>query len=444
MMQGSSTRLSSRPWTALLLAAGAAALFGCSGQSMSASTDELESSGADEQAGQRESAITGPEVFVSDFSAVVEISTNVGICSAVKISPNRYLTAAHCVSTTTTSLVMRPNADGTGGGNFTLTKLVIHPSYTRRAVFGPATQRWYDVAVFDIAQTNLNAQATLPGAAAVPVGTKGVVVGYGENDLNPGAFGRRQRADFTVFAPTSLTSNVHYFETQGTSTNNTEVGNGDSGGGFFQSVSSLTVRGIISYDSEAAYSAQDPSVNVSGFVRLGNILDWINDPQPDSTTALLVDQSPLKFMNPKSTGTAPLLQCISARGRGVANTDILLDECDGPNGDITRNPPGWRLSKVSTGVFNIINRFNGQCLSVANPATSPPANNTALVLANCDNATNPTQRWQFQTSPTLAIKNVNGGKCIGTDRGSVAQGTSVRLVSCGGGATPEQGWLWLH
>jgi hypothetical protein len=335
------------------------------------------------------------------FESVVQLTgTGIPGCTALKIGPTRFLTAAHCLdSATTGGLISTCNALD-AGFNFcsagTIANVFIHPSYAADPDASSETvaNHSYDVALIDTtAQTNIPvANGPYWGhisdgsiGAVGPHGGRGLFVGYGCNPITPSPSPYKQSAHFNA---TSLqvwqasgcdscggddfplyTRNILSIETGGAREGTCS---GDSGGPLFRYSSADGSYRVVGVSSVGVNDVASDNPVHAGFTRLNNVKGWLAAPHK------------LNVITPFELGF--LLNRAHRRCAAIADGGgTTLFECDG------RNQPNddqyWQLLQVpSTNFFQIRNVLHGTCLSAGTGSVN-------VTQASCTAGTN--THWAF-------------------------------------------------
>lgn len=401
----------------------AAALAACSGTDWQDADADYSADDEQLELGSLEQAITGgTEITNSDFASVVKFNAAVGSCTATKIgqtAPNgsfpngtsKFLTAAHCTSSTTTQVrITNLNNPPDNGTLFSVVanQTGRHPSFLFRGEPENSTaDSLYDVAVVTISNATTSIPtATLGGAATVANGVNLTGVGYGCNTSNPAIAGRKQKATFTTATPSAVQNGAHSIFDTG----NPSGCDGDSGGPLFNS------------SNQIVGSLRGGDGTITTWPRTGNVLDWINNPKAANDASLLADQQSIFLVHTKSDARGFCAVSSSTTSSTVAS---FLHECEAPNGSSNGRPGLRLLAAPQAGHFRIVNRFNGLCLT-----TSSDAEAAATVFTTCATTSGTTsnrQAWSFGSVTSVfhrIVKNFNSSKCLTTQGG----GSSLNAV----------------
>lgn len=294
-------------------------------------------------------------------------------CSGVKIGPNRYLTAAHCVDTWNgpfNGQVLITNHPTTTPGQLdshTVTQVYVHPTWVVKPTGGAYIGRPYDVAMFDVSQTN-----SIPALSAnnsPKINTSDITNGWWSRLVGYGS-GRKAWGDNV--ATNSTGDNFTQDEAASRWTSFFWAGNpggepGDSGAPVLNEGSGgWWVSGIV--------SGQGPTAGQSRMSRAEPLINWIKNPAARTIAA-------------GSTG-----YLINARGPHCAKSsgNDYVSQWACYHGTSSTDSQYWTLE--ASGVanrFRIKNGETGKCLAAEN-------NNDGghLRLQTCSSTSNG-QRWEF-------------------------------------------------
>ena len=427
---------------ALTVACLTGALWGCGASAEGWDADEQQ---GESDLGTIEQDISGGSL-TNSFGSVFKLFLGNGFCTASKIGPFKFMTAAHCFReagvnpATVTTLDVTSKGDGATsifhlavpGG------VQIHPSAVIQNTF-PQFDETYDVAVFTTTTSTTGDPMTISSAGenlSVPVSA--FSVGYGADALDPSHNGKKQSAFYNLNIKVPLTVKAEL----PLGAASPVTGSGDSGSPLLRA-SDFQILGVGSYGglggSVTNPNSQDRSI--SAFSRVANVVDWINDPTPTNTNAIFQQNAVVRFIHNKKNGSFPVGLCLTQRVNAIE-----LLPCRGPFGKEVSpsQAPGWMLlATPAAGHFAIVNReYFPLCLTTE----FSPANGSALAAGPCD-VNKPAQQWQFQlttASPfnTLRIKNKANGLCVGTG-GGLTSGTAVTQSTCVSGSTADSVQSWL-
>ena len=428
------------PYLRLVTGAGALfGLFGCAGEAPGADP-------AGEPAAELAQPISGGTLVQNSentdpsqpFGPVVRINAS---CTATQISSTRFITAAHCLSRTATSVSITNATDGISNPiTRTITRILRHPSWILASDFSTqqVNQGVFDLMLFDVSQAAPYPVLEQPSGQVLSSGIGNLLlVGYGCDLLNPGNEPKKQKATFTLGSAVNDMINTHYLA-EASPANSC---NGDSGGPLLRFL--FNQWNIVGVVSGAPY-----------FTRVGSVAEWIADP----VVNVFTDQSSGYFMNALVVGNTPAreVHCASIG----ANNDVNLNYCDTPNGTFTTNSapnaPGWRLLNSSiSGTFKIVSRANGMCMTrivdgnIRNAVAQPCVADTAAINSRYN------QSWTFSDAgvaptatvgtgaPTIhavTVINQRANECLSSTSGSV--GADVRLTPCDG--STGQKWVFTR
>lgn len=418
----------SRRWLATKKAASllAGALCACGA---AAEEDELLLAGED-ALGTAVQAITNGDLTGETFKAVVKIiEDETGQeCTATKIETNKFLTAAHCISSATGNVMgMIADDDGVTGevtldipaGGFRR-----HPSWDLRN--GSNIQDVYDVAVVTtttststipiIQNTTSQAPPTIPTIALT-------AIGYGcDNTSNDD--GQRQLGILDLGG-----GNDHVIRSSGPDA----TCSGDSGGPY------------LGTDGKIIGVVDAGNFGVSVFSRTGNIRAWINNPVPGNDSSLFGVGNTLFFMLRKAVSSVPSGLCM------VANSNVFqppnpvsvqIDRCSDGLGKITGKSSGWILlndSSTPANRFSLMNQATAGCLT-------PNGSSSGSVLRSvpCTSPIPSSQQWFFTVSSgSLRIKNQSSNLCISTANSGTSAGTNVVQATCDAGTATDSVLSWM-
>jgi pancreatic elastase II len=361
----------------------------------------------DEDLGTLESGIKGGTNVTSTgfpFDAVFRVQFGAfdGItCTATKIGPRKFLTAAHC------GLDMRANVENgeisltnanapTSAQRFNIQNLFVHPSWD--SVNDPNPRRdipdAYDVAVFIVTQDT-------PGnpvffcAPHIDPGRSARFIGFGRDvdrtpDLPAGE--RKQTATSTTATQgsASATSFTHNIITRG----GVAGDRGDSGGPLFIDLAAGSpLSGVL--------SKGDISIDETKFARTANTCLWIDNPHEMTATSVYANNSRGFLQN------AARRKC--ARSTGLSG-QAGLGHCDGRNQTSTSGDEQyWRLLSVSgTSFFRVQNTKTGLCMTTFSFGFDPVGE------ATCS-TTDEKQQWSFTASGVSglrAVRNRSFNRCL--------------------------------
>ena len=370
------------------------------------------------------------------YGSVVRISPPLGgpqagfpttSCSAAKIGPNRFLTAAHCTETWNGPFQGRilitnhPTNEAGALDSYTVTQVHAHPSWVIKPTGGAYIGRPYDVAMFDIQETTSSIPALFANNAP-KINSRDITDGWISRLVGYGS-GRKAWGDNTAvqltgdnFAQDEAASKWTSFFWAG------QPGGepGDSGAPVLNELTGgWWVSGIV--------SGQGPTAGQSRMSRAEPLINWINNPAPRSLTGgaggyLINARAPFCM---KQSGNDYVSQWACYEGTSTSDSQF------------------WSLQ--STGVanrFRIRNGSSGKCLGAENNL-----NNGHLRTYTCDTTnTNLSQQWDFvdrgaldQVSGDTAsgyrfyqIRNVQGPNklCLAPFNNTESQGQLMHYYTC--------------
>jgi hypothetical protein len=354
----------------------------------------------------------------SPYNAVVRIRNAGNSCTATKIGPKRFLTAAHCI--TELQLV--------SGEIFEMSNLLISDDLFFVTATGIWTHPFFehnpwpaqspDVAVFDVNANSAEDAATLSAIPTRAVSSSYVVdgalglqlVGYGVDSSDSTRFMKKQKASLT---PRSLYNYRTARPTRSAALSLSEytanviaegaggawMNGGDSGGPLLNT--SWDIVGVASFSS-------DEVPGYSFLARTHNVYEWIGNPQKNQfyTTnyGFLFNAGSNKCMGTSST---------------ASGASIWQKNCDARTSSRQR----WYLWDRGDGYFQLLNLATDptRCLSTAA--------NGGLTLAAC--TVDQTLHWKPVLSATGYYRWVNRvtGKCIG-NAGVHDESSLLKQVTC--------------
>lgn len=404
------------------------ALWGCGA---APELDDLSPEVEDEvELGTAEQSITGGVLTGDSFASTVKITQSGQSCSAFKLEgTNKFVTAAHCIISTTGSVSMIADDDGVSGA-VTLSipsgGIQIHPSFTLRN--GSNTQDVYDVAtITTTTATPAIFGLQIPANEAPPtLPISGTGIGYG-CDTTPGSTngGKRQFGQFDITG-----SGDHVIRSAGPDA----VCSGDSGGPVISNVDGR-VLGV----TDAA------GFGVSIWSRVASIRNWIVNPVPGNDPSLFANSNFLFFMHRKVVSGVPSGLCIAANSNVLnppSPVAVRLEKCSDPIGNITGKSTGWTsFGTTPSGRFVLLNRGTNLCLQPNGSSTG-----SVLQAVTC-NISSPTanQKWFYERSPggVLRIKNHSTNLCVSTASGGTSAGTNLVQATCDAGTTADSVLSWV-
>jgi len=414
-------------------------LLGCAGGPLDSETLDDTGVAADEQPITGGTLVTGPEnVDVTlPYGAVVRLNSS---CTATKIGARRFITATHCLSRTASSVRLTSALNGSSNEiSVGVVRILRHPSNTLGFVSDDIVDPGvYEVTLFDVDRdTSFPVLAQLTGQPVLFNTSNLTLAGYGCDEVSTTNDFLKQKGTFTVAQASSTTHDVHFLA-ENTPRNSCD---GDSGGPLFRFASSRwTIVGIVT--------------GSPFFTRLGNVYEWLVDPVEN----VFSNNSTGSFMNAKVFLGAQFkeVHCASQDLGG----DVLINHCDNPEGLFSgqNHLPGWRLianPAMGAGQFKIVNRNNGECMSVTtsgtNVTTRACAGNLSPLLTRQKESWSFVDRGQFGEPATtggtplrvFASVNLANQACLGTVNGSTAIGADVRVFPCNTSNT-DQNWVFTR
>ncbi|HEY3499693.1 MAG TPA: ricin-type beta-trefoil lectin domain protein [Polyangiaceae bacterium] len=347
-------------------------------------------------------------------------------CSAAKVGPTRYLTAAHCVDAWNANfnagvhISNHPTAPlDTRENEHTVVAVHSHPSWVIAQLAGDGFSlvgRYYDIALFDVEQTNSIPTLAVNGSPALyaPVVSTGLVsrlIGYGS--------GRKERGDndavnappaaFSVTHDPLVTRYTHFFWHD-----SPQSEPGDSGAPLLNHDGTRwRISGVVSGGL------------LAGYVKHGRTLpigSWIQNPSP----LALATGSRGYLINGRSPA------CLTQAG---PTGNSLQWACYLPQADDGQR---WTLQATSTAnAFQLKRGTSANCLGTASSAKGAMA-----VIQPCSTSTN--QRWEFRqrgaidtelgnTAPGYVyyeLRNVSTRFCLQPSGGSQTHGEFFVQSDC--------------
>jgi hypothetical protein len=352
-----------------------------------------------ESLGSTEKAITGGNLVVNNtypYSAVVKI----GGCTATKIGPRKFVTAAHCVAGWVVggNITMTNSLDGSSGtATVTVTTVDVHPTYElTEASYG---DRAYDIAVFSIHRDTVIPTINLLSLGDIPSGSSssGVTVGYGCDGAGSGNDGQKQSQIFFAASlqeylndgpgDASFKRGEYNFNLINRS-DSVALCPGDSGGPNLISVDGTwALAGVNSYYYGFPWSFQ---------ARIGHVTRWVQQPGKN----IFTDQSG-GFVVGKSGF------CLEAAGNFVRQ-----EYCDGRSQTV--DPQFFTLQDHGNGYFSMISGTS----QAGSPLCLVASGTTDLAMALC-NGVSTLKQWRFidRGDGTVSIQNLETRNCIQTSTG---------------------------
>jgi Trypsin len=202
-------------------------------------------------------AVTGGQPDGNRHPYVGLVTDQEQVCSGSLVSPTRFITAAHCFSTSGQQVQVTIHPDGPFASNpgFAQGRWFPHPDFCRECTSGDPNFAVNDIAVV-VLDEPLAAEryARLPDLGVVDSlqdGQELTVVGYGVQDFEVGAGGAQPSAGFTrFFAPVELVGDNPVSDTFVRSRLDPETGGGgacfgDSGGPVLVEDTVLAVNSFV-------------------------------------------------------------------------------------------------------------------------------------------------------------------------------------------------------
>ncbi|MGC4069390.1 MAG: trypsin-like serine protease [Polyangiaceae bacterium] len=239
---------------------------------------------AEEEIAQNEGALVGGHVATeSEYPATVYI----GGCTGTKVGPQHFLTAAHCVNASMTSLTMTTDNNAQNAVNLPVLSVNIHPEYANCTAcngtddFGMKP----DVALVIVSQLTPNVPVATIDPNPVAVGDAVTLTGYGcENGVGqPSGPARLKVGDTHSVDPSLVTDGVNtpaaYVTTLGPALDSSSPGlcPGDSGGPLYRTGTNqvVGVNALVSFGGEFGTPFGNWHTRLDSASRY-NVYAWLN------------------------------------------------------------------------------------------------------------------------------------------------------------------------
>ncbi len=411
--------------------------------------ETLDGNEASEPVAEVDQAITGGadvSINIPPYNSVAKIRWMIGPdmameCTATKIGPRKFLTAAHCVEHMTVGqlLGLVNSLDGTiglpGSILFTISALHMHPSW--RIGFNNSRSR--DLGVLEVGQDSPDIPTLPLRPDYLAPGSNGLDVGYGRDAHQPGdgphhkqvaVLGSLSLAQLQAASPASDELDLASFTTNTIAGSGPDLvlNNGDSGGPL------VTKTAARVFEIAAVNSSADGTFSV--MARVTGARRWIQSPGVN----VFADGERGYFLNGKSN------LCIGVDGASTAEgASTGQYYCDGRH-DLLDNQ-FWTLQAVDNPgegqfeYFRIVNGKSGRCLSVKDGSIDVGAR---VVQSAC--GTNPNaldhQAWRFHqlNAGGYRLLNARSQRCLGVDHASMARDAQLFQFLCDGSL--NQDWLF--
>jgi hypothetical protein len=338
---------------------------------------------------------------------VAKIIDDGQICTALKLSANRFLTAAHCISAGHDGTMDLSNILDPGLASFPVetSEIYIHPSWMGDALAQAGGSPFsYDVALIDLVSQTPNIPVAKaphlqhigdgPIGVAGPDGSAGLFVGYGCDPTRAGVETYKQSAHFSAISQQAWQASecgfscgttqavalyAHEILAKETGASREGTCSGDSGGPLFRYTSAGGYQ-VVGVSSSGVNDVAAATTVSSGFTRLANVSGWLQNPHNGSLAPPFTGV-PHGFLQSKHN------LCVGDGTVAVGSRPSLV-QCEGydPNLHSTL----WKIVPVSgTPSYHIKNPIVNLCFDIATVNQV-----RQVVLQTCSTA-KPTQRWQF-------------------------------------------------
>lgn len=344
-------------------------------------------------------------------------------CSGTKIGPNRYLTAAHCADSWNgpfggrVLITNHPRNEPGPLDSYTVTQVYVHPSWVVKPSAGAYIGRPYDIAMFDVAETN--SIPALTASNSPKINTRDItngwwsrMVGYGSNQKE---WGDNVSVDITGTSINQDEAASRYTSFFWTGQPGGEPG--DSGAPVFNALTGgWWISGVV--------SGQGPTSAQSRITRAEPVIKWIKNPSPLSL----------------SGGSGGYL--INARGphcmKSSGNDYVSQWACY--QGTSTTDSQYWVLQSTGTNNRFRIRNGEGKCLAAENNTDGGHAR-----LQTCS-STSIAQQWDFvdrgqldrndgDTAPGYRFYQLRSAlgpnpRCLAPFRSKETQGQLMHYYAC--------------
>ena len=337
-------------------------------------------------------------------------------CTATKIGPRRFLTAAHCGFTPgTISLTNR--SDGTGSVFYGIARVWVHPTYRNQT----ASQPGYDVALVDLTTDTPHIPIQFGvHPSFVGIGVTGSLTAYGMDPFDSSHDRRKQYEFFTTAAPpsnvTAAAAIPFFYEPAG----GFAVHCGDDGGPFFIKTGSTWRLAGVAREPVGVDCATTPEIlgtRASWFTRVANIRGWMSSPIENAPGG------PSFLLNKRSN------KCLTSA--------LQQGTCDGRAQPI--DPQYWSPEQFN-GFYRFRNTAQNGCFR--------PGPETFIAPESCDAAQS--INWFPTTRPGetefVWIVSRTANTCLSIQNGSTADNAPLIHEPCNftPGANPSQNWLFVR